>query len=198
MILDLSPSQYVDSEKFTYWDNFLSDEEIDIILSHPSWDQPANGLIGFDQDISHNKTLRSSKVSWFDNNSDTEKIWKKFYQTITEVNQKYFRFDLAGCYEPAQLGLYSSVDQDHYTWHTDSAPSGKYVRKLSMVILLNKPYEFEGGELQIKTVTDNPITLEQKRGRAWFFPSNTLHRVTPVTKGIRKSLVLWIAGPPFR
>ena len=67
-----------------------------------------------------------------------------------------------------------------------------------MVLMLSDPSEFEGGQLEIKTDSDNPITLEQKRGRAWFFPSYVLHRVTPVTKGTRRSLVLWIGGPEFK
>jgi PKHD-type hydroxylase len=71
-------------------------------------------------------------------------------------------------------------------------------RKLSMSLLLSDPSEFEGGEFEVKTDSDIPINLEQKRGRAWFFPSWALHRVTPVTKGVRKSLVLWVGGPPFK
>ena len=67
-----------------------------------------------------------------------------------------------------------------------------------MVLMLSDPSEFEGGELQIKTDSDDAITLEQKKGRAWFFPSYILHRVTPVTRGIRRSLVLWVGGPEFK
>ena len=65
-------------------------------------------------------------------------------------------------------------------------------------MLLSDPSEFEGGELQVKTCSDQISTLETKKGRAWFFPSYTLHRVTPVTKGVRRSLVLWSGGPEFR
>jgi PKHD-type hydroxylase len=64
--------------------------------------------------------------------------------------------------------------------------------------MLSDPKEFEGGELQIKSDSDNVKTLEQKKGRAWFFPSWTLHRVTPVVTGIRRSLVLWVGGPGFK
>jgi PKHD-type hydroxylase len=198
MILDLSLSQNVDTEKFTYWDNFLTDAQLDKILNEFDQNTPDQGLIGYRSDISYNHNVRSNKVCWLDRNINTEDIWQTLHSAITEVNEKYFCYDLRGCFELAQLGVYSSDTRDHYTWHVDSAPSGKYVRKLSMSILLNKPYEFEGGELQIKIVSDQPIILEQKRGRAWFFPSNTLHRVTPIISGIRKSLVLWIAGPPFR
>jgi PKHD-type hydroxylase len=67
-----------------------------------------------------------------------------------------------------------------------------------MSLLLSDPNEFEGGELQVKPDSDDIKFLEQKQGRAWFFPSYTLHRVAPVTKGVRRSLVLWVGGPPFK
>jgi PKHD-type hydroxylase len=65
-------------------------------------------------------------------------------------------------------------------------------------MLLSDPSDFEGGEFQVKTTNDDVQTLDYVKGRAWFFPSYTLHRVAPVTKGVRRSLVLWIGGPPFR
>ena len=67
-----------------------------------------------------------------------------------------------------------------------------------MVLSLSEPSEFEGGLLQVKIDNDEPKTLELKKGRAWFFPSYVLHRVTPVTKGIRKSVVIWVGGPAFK
>jgi PKHD-type hydroxylase len=75
---------------------------------------------------------------------------------------------------------------------------GAAPRKLSMAMLLSDPSEFEGGEFQVKTTSDDVQTLEVKKGRAWFFPSYMLHRVTPVTKGVRRSLVLWVGGPQFK
>jgi PKHD-type hydroxylase len=118
---------------------------------------------------------------------------------VAEVNRQYFHFDLTGFYEPMQLGVYTGDTGGHYGWHTDSSSQDSGVpRKLSMVLLLSEPSEFEGGEFQVKTTSDEAQTLELKRGRAWFFPSYTLHRVTPVTKGVRRSLVLWVGGPPFK
>ncbi len=36
------------------------------------------------------------------------------------------------------------------------------------------------------------------KGRMIFFPSFLIHRVAPVTQGIRRSLVIWVTGPKFR
>jgi PKHD-type hydroxylase len=69
-------------------------------------------------------------------------------------------------------------------------------RKLSLVLLLTETSQFEGGDLQL--FTNEIQTPEQLRGRVIGFPSYMSHRVTPVTKGQRKSLVCWVGGPHFR
>jgi PKHD-type hydroxylase len=69
------------------------------------------------------------------------------------------------------------------------------VRKISMTCLLSHESEFEGGELQIEK-EKNKVKLVQ--GQAIFFASFLLHRVAPVTRGVRKSLVMWFGGPPLK
>jgi PKHD-type hydroxylase len=68
------------------------------------------------------------------------------------------------------------------------------VRKLSMTVLLNDPKEFEGGNLEIA----GKDLLPMKQGHAAIFASFLQHRVTPVTKGVRRSLVMWFGGEPFK
>jgi PKHD-type hydroxylase len=73
-------------------------------------------------------------------------------------------------------------------------------RKLSLTLLLNDDNDdFEGGEFQINNgKQETPITVDMFKGRAVLFPSFMIHRVKPVTKGVRKSLVVWVLGPKFR
>ena len=74
------------------------------------------------------------------------------------------------------------------------------VRKLSMTVLLNDNYE--GGEFQFASYTQEKCTIDtpefNKTGMIIVFPSDMEHRVAPVTKGIRYSLVVWFVGPPFK
>jgi PKHD-type hydroxylase len=70
-------------------------------------------------------------------------------------------------------------------------------RKLSMVLQLSDPSEYDGGDLEFY-VQSEPIKAEKKKGIVYVFPSWVLHRVTPVTRGTRRSLVMWIAGPKFK
>ena len=64
-----------------------------------------------------------------------------------------------------------------------------------MTLLLNNPSEFEGGDLEI--MAPGKIA-EIKQGHAIIFASFLNHRVQPVTKGVRQSLVVWFGGKPFK
>ena len=86
------------------------------------------------------------------------------------------------------------------------APDGKYdshvdrsygtqIRKLSIVILLSD--DFEGGDFELIS-GDKPDKLKMEKGKLFLFPSFVLHRVKPITKGERNSLVAWVTGPNFK
>ena len=84
--------------------------------------------------------------------------------------------------------------------HIGSIDINQETRKFSLSFLLSEPgVDFEGGEFEINQgEQENPIVAETKKNRIIGFPSWTIHRVKPVTKGIRKSLVIWVIGPKFR
>jgi len=66
-----------------------------------------------------------------------------------------------------------------------------------MTLLLSDPSEFTGGDLLFSEMDDQkPLPLKQ--GQAIFFGSFLRHKVAPVKKGVRKSLVMWFGGPPFK
>lgn len=200
MIYPIPPRNTPGKDFLAYWEGFLSSEDINLILSQPEWLQTEKGCVGDGFGEEQNcSDIRVTDVAWIGMKPELAHIWEKLANVVAEVNSKFFGFKLTGFYEPMQLGIYNAGDNGHYDWHTDASPMDRHVpRKLSMAILLSDPSEFEGGEFQIKTNNDTVQTLECVKGRAWFFPSYTLHRVAPVTKGIRRSLVLWVGGPEFK
>lgn len=200
MIYPIPPRQSKGKDFTAYWEGFLADEEINKILAMPEWLKANDACVGGSGEHSEvNKNIRTTDIGWLGLTQDTAWLWEKLTNVIADVNCQFFKFDLTGCYEPIQLGVYKESDKGHYDWHIDSSPTDKHApRKLSMSFLLSDPSEFEGGELQIKTGSDEIQTLGMIKGRAWFFPSYMLHRVTPVTKGVRRSLVLWVGGPEFK
>lgn len=200
MIHPIPPRNIIGKDYVAYWEDFLSDQEINRILTAPEWDSLENAVVGGQDDKTVlNTDIRTSEVAWMRKNAWNEPLWERLSTVVAEVNRRYFHFDLSGFYEPFQLGMYREENQGHYSWHTDMAMSDNNVpRKLSMSLLLSDPSEFEGGNLEIKGINDEPMNLELRKGRAWFFPSWVLHRVSPVTRGVRKSLVVWVGGPPFK
>jgi PKHD-type hydroxylase len=141
--------------------------------------------------------IRRSKTVWLNPNDTPEWLWKHFEMVFGRVNQEHFGFDLYGA-ESFQYTVYESGNSGEYKWHADTVmlPDG-YVRKLSMSILLSNPDEYEGGRL-ILSPQGNPIVAEERAGRGYFFPSWIPHCVTPVSRGVRKSLVIWAHGAPFK
>jgi len=200
MIYPIPPRAIPGKDHLAYWENFLTPEDINLILAQPEWLNLQSGCVGGSAGTSEvNERIRSSQVAWIGAKPELQHIWGKLAETVAEVNSRFFHFDLTGFHEPMQLGLYTEQQQGHYDWHTDASPTDRNVpRKLSLSMLLSDPSEFQGGEFQVKTSSDTVQTLETLKGRAWFFPSYTLHRVAPVTKGVRRSLVLWVGGPSFR
>jgi PKHD-type hydroxylase len=84
----------------------------------------------------------------------------------------------------------------------DPKPEMGMVRKISMTLFMNDPSEYEGGEFDLeiyKPETDCRYeTFKLKRGSAIFFQSDVWHRVRPVKSGVRKSIVAWFYGPPYK
>lgn len=141
-------------------------------------------------------SIRKTKVSWLNNNQRTGFIYDRLAYITRQLNGQFFDFDLYGFVEDFQYTVYGP-DNDHYTWHMDKGSSTKSPRKLSLVLQLSDPTEYDGGDLEIMT-GPTVKTLEKKKGIIHAFPSFVMHRVTPVTRGVRKTLVIWVAGPKFR
>jgi|TARA_E500000318_G_C3560992_1_gene213398 PKHD-type hydroxylase len=141
------------------------------------------------------KKIRTSHISWIPFNKMTS-FYKKIEATMIRTNGNHFGFDGMTISEQAQ---YTEYDEDgFYNWHTDSDPIMIHeppVRKISMSLLLSQENEFEGGGLEI---TEEGKVIDLKQGHAIFFASFLAHRVKPITKGNRKSLVMWFGGPPLK
>ena len=142
-----------------------------------------------------NHKVRDSETSWLFPNEMTGWIFDRVASAIMRTNADWFRFELVGLMQGLQFTKYIAPGQ-HYDWHQDRGPNCG-IRKLSMSLQLSDPADYEGGDLQFK-FGKGKETFQRKRGMMAIFPSWTLHRVTPVTSGVRHSLVAWISGPPFK
>lgn len=142
-------------------------------------------------------TTRRSQVAWLDSQIIPKEISAFFERLILSINERHYQFQLNGM-EPLQFTVYEESVAGEYKWHIDTMRlPDNLVRKLSVSILLSDPKDFEGGKLLVSP-NGQTLVAEERQGRAIFFPSWVPHCVTPVTRGIRKSLVIWAHGPMFK
>lgn len=140
---------------------------------------------------------RRSFNSWINPNEHTSWIYEKLTNLVQQNNQNYFNFDLS-MIETLQFTYYSSKEDGCYKGHIDPMNwKIPHNRKLSVVVQLSSPDEYEGGELKLYNSCE-PTTIKKEKGLVISFPSYTLHEVTPITKGDRYSLVAWVHGPAFK
>ena len=182
-------------EPFAWWDDVFTSEQLDW-LQKKSKESTQSAKIGGGEKEELNDGVRRSEINWLFKDSESAWVFEKLSHVASKLNADYFGFELTGFGEAIQLANYHEARQGTYKWHQDFRPSGPS-RKLSMVLQLSDPNEYEGGELQILT-SGQPTSMQKKRGLITVFPAWTLHQVTPVVKGTRQTLVAWVSGPTFR
>ena len=182
-------------EPFAWWDNGFSSDELDW-LQQKAREAKKVAQVGNGKGGEVNQDVRRSELNWLAKDSDSSWVFEKLSHIASRLNADHFGFELTGFSEDLQLTNYHEARQGNYTWHQDFGSSG-VSRKLSMVLQLSDPKDYEGGELQILTGS-NPVSINKKRGLVTVFPSWTLHQVTPVIKGTRQTLVTWVSGPDFK
>ena len=195
---------------FCFWNDTFNEKELDSICEILSNAEKKDASISSSKVIDDNRIpspavdneIRRSKISFHVINNENEWIFNRLNSLIETVNNRWYNFDLNG-YDQIQYTEYHESNLGHYGWHSDIflgvLPKDSYIvtRKLSISLLLNDPEEFEGGQLQFGHES-NFETAYMKKGTAIIFPSFQLHRVTPVTRGVRKSLVVWVVAPKFK
>lgn len=177
------------TQNWAYWDQAFTPEECQRIIEiGESRAMEPGTVIGDDY-------VRDCDISWLYSVDELDWAFRKVTDIVMNLNERFFGFDLYGMSEGFQFTRYTAPGE-YYGKHVDRITNG-VVRKLSLVIQLDPPDAYEGGELILHT-SDNPTVVNREQGYLVVFPSYTLHEVTPVTKGTRHSLVSWITGAPFK
>lgn len=157
--------------------------------------------IGFNGATTEIDAVRKSEIRWLNAyDQETRFIVETLWNFAIDANRSHFGFDL-NYLRDIQYTTYNADVAAKYDWHQDTFwlnPTANH-RKLSIVVQLSEPDEYEGGEFQIDSefgILDQNVI--KQRGTVMVFASFMKHRVTPVTSGVRRSLVCWVEGPKFR
>lgn len=141
------------------------------------------------------REIRSANIFVLDNDEENRWVFEKIASIVTIVNNIHFDYDIVGITHGIQLIEYSadSPIQGHYNWHVDAGNGEPVHRKISFTAQLSDPADYDGCELLINNHAQDVVGTKE-RGSIHLFPSYMLHRVAPITRGVRYALVIWIHG----
>jgi PKHD-type hydroxylase len=178
-----------------FWKNAFTPKEADAIVAYGDGLEPMRAEIAGHKEYTDH--MRITRVAWMERRPGIEWLYARLEEMVLQINAQFYRYDLFGLVEAFQYTVYEGAEGGHYGWHVDMGEKNYEPRKISLSLQLSDPSGYEGGDL-ILLAGDGELPAEKARGALIAFPSFVLHRVTPVTSGTRKSLVVWVAGPEFR
>jgi PKHD-type hydroxylase len=179
---------------FAVWRDAFTPEEIERITFLEAHMDFQSGAVGSGGGKPARKEVRDSDIGWLHPDNNTNWIFERFSGVISRANYDHFMYDIEGL-EALQYTKYGL--NQHYTWHWDLAFGWEnYQRKISVVMLLDDPEDYEGGEFEIcnNGNLDDIKSLKPKKGDIILFASWMPHRVKPVLSGRRRSIVSWVMG----
>ena len=155
----------------------------------PFFDIPINPL---------NPTKSTKKVSYIEPDITSFWLFDRLFPVFHEANQSLFHFDIDNVIGSLQYSIEKKSKVD-YPFHQDIGSFGQNNNKLTMIVQLSDPSEYEGGDHQIMINDQDPYhTLSKEKGSISVYPSFLMSRINRVTKGERKTLTLWAGGRAFR
>lgn len=186
------------SEQFGWrlYNGYFSKEECEqLIKDHEHTQSWAGGIVkGETADSAEiNSDIRNVSIKTVSYES-CPWVYDKLNQLVWDVNQ-YYKYDLVGFMEQMQLLHYGEdINGGHYHLHQDHGPGALSTRKLTIIVQLTDPSEYDGCDTEVMCSGIAP----KGQGDVVVFPSYTPHQVSNLTRGQRNALVVWVNGPPFK
>ena len=188
----------LDPQNYYYFTEGFSKEELSKIYKDVG-SLPFNQATTIGKKGEVDTNIRSSKIKWIPHTPEWEWLYEKLMDMVLVANDTLWEFDLQTVLESIQYTEYYASEGGHYNWHQDVVKGFQaHRRKVSITVQLSDPEEYEGGELQIWSGGENHQVAPRGEGTVVIFPSYMMHRVSKVTKGTRRSFVLWVGGDHYR
>lgn len=195
--MDIRPvfpiDQSIDQTCYYWFETGFSSEEVNLIIKNSkNYESQKATIIGEDDQNS----IRKSNIKWLPVNDEWNWVYDRLANQITEANNTLWQFNLHTIIDNIQFTEYEG-NGGHYDWHLDIGPRSINHRKVSVVVQLSNPEDYIGGDLELHPGSHS-FAVPRAKGAVVVFPSFLLHRVTPLTSGLRRSLVLWAGGEPYK
>ena len=187
--------------EWCYFKARLNNDACDVLLNEALKIEPQKATMGVDDKIFGDNQYRRSDIRFINNdNQQFSWVFDDLWRMAIQANRDWFGFHITNL-DFIQVAEYRDDVRGEYKKHHDTfwINESPYHRKITCVIQLTDPSQYEGGDLELYDLHDNhPDKQELRtRGTAIFFPSFINHAATPVTKGTRHSLAAWFEGPKF-
>ena len=139
-------------------------------------------------------SVRRSSIRWMNDPEIGSVLWE-----YVQAGAKLFDIDVEDWCD-IQYTEYFSSNRGKYDVHHDVnwTSNAERDRKISIVVQLSDPKDYEGGKFTFDEVQNPDQEQLQQRGSILVFPSYLRHSVSPVTAGVRRTLVSWFEGPRWR
>lgn len=194
-------------QPYCVWERHLPADFCDRISAFAEERGLTRGAVTYDPD----DRFRDSEVTWIGERTEHAWIFEPLAEVVTETNRRHWHWRISG---PESLQYTRYGEGQFYGWHADQLARpypeehrwAGNIRKISLILSLSGPDDYEGGELVVENPTPPPNQTERRltvieaareKGTVVVFPSHLFHEVRPVTGGVRRSLVGWFLGPPF-
>jgi PKHD-type hydroxylase len=189
--MEFNPYSYIHQYSYISYPNIFDIKTLEK-LEHYCKTFPCEGDNGITRLDSHKTYRKVSNILYFPQSLESfeNQIHKYIFQSNNTLG-----FDINNIHYS-----YSEYIQgpSHLKWHNDIAEYPYNTRKISFSVNVNNDNEFEGGNLEFNLGGGEIITAPQSKGNITLFPSFLLHRITPVTRGVRKVLIGFVTGPPYK
>lgn len=187
-----------DPQNYYWFKNGFSKEELEKIYKEVESVPLQNATILGTNNPEDVKSIRSSSVKWIPKTKQWKWLYDRMMEMAIEANNTLWKFDLISVDEQIQFTEYYDTAEGHYDWHQDIGPGVASLRKVSITVQLSDSEEYEGGDLELWQGGSSVLTAPRGAGVGVIFPSYLMHRVTKVTKGTRRSFVLWVGGQHYK
>ena len=188
------------NDYWLYFDQVLDPNWCDYLVDYATENyQPNDAVIGFEH-AKQDESYRKSEIRWL-NPKQEKAVVDEIWYYANQTNRDSFDLDLRYVNEIQFTKYVGDPDSPgKYDWHHDVDWTEKraFQRKLSLVFQLSDSSDYEGGKFEFDPLLPQLPPGAFEKGSVIVFPSFHRHRVTPVTSGIRHSLVTWVEGPHWR
>ncbi len=190
--------------EWCYFKSYFNKQQCEDIIERGLTIPPQRASIGVNgsNDLEEVTSVRRSTVRFLQHDDPKFKdLFDELWKMQIVANRDFFNFHVTKL-DYIQLAEYDAAEQGEYKEHHDVFWMNNdpfFHRKISAVIQLSDPDDYEGGDLELTEPAEKPLASDLRlQGTSVFFPSFFRHKANPVTKGKRYSIAAWFDGPKWK